>query len=104
MGYGQDGQGDGFWFLTGAKDFSDLHSIQTGSGAHPASYPVGTRGLIPQGVEQMECEPDHSPPSSTKVRNWWSYTFTPPYIFLVWCLIKPKNNLTFTFEVKLYKI
>jgi hypothetical protein len=26
----------------GARDFSLLHRIQTGSGAHPASYPVGT--------------------------------------------------------------
>jgi hypothetical protein len=28
----------------GIRDFSFLHVIQTGSGAHPASYPVGTRG------------------------------------------------------------
>jgi hypothetical protein len=35
------------WLLAGAGNFS-LHScIKTGSGAHPASYPVGTSGTFP---------------------------------------------------------
>jgi hypothetical protein len=29
--------------------FSLLHVVQTGSGAHPASYPRGTGGLFPRG-------------------------------------------------------
>jgi hypothetical protein len=29
------------------KRFSLLHSVQTGSGAHPASYPTGTGALSP---------------------------------------------------------
>jgi hypothetical protein len=34
----------GVEFLAGAlKGFFSLHLVQTGSGAHPASYPVGTR-------------------------------------------------------------
>jgi hypothetical protein len=33
------------------KDFSLLHSVQTGSGAHAASYPVGTGGSFPRGKE-----------------------------------------------------
>jgi hypothetical protein len=28
-------------------DLSLLHSVQTGSGAHPASYPMGTGGSFP---------------------------------------------------------
>jgi hypothetical protein len=28
--------------------YSLLHSVQTGSGAHP-TYPIGTRGLFPRG-------------------------------------------------------
>jgi hypothetical protein len=28
---------------TGAGNFSPHHRVQTGSGAHPASYPAGTR-------------------------------------------------------------
>jgi hypothetical protein len=30
-------------------NFSVRYHIQTGSGAHPASYPVGTRGSFPGG-------------------------------------------------------
>jgi hypothetical protein len=37
------------WFLAGARDFSLLHSVQTGSVAHPASYPVGIWGYFPGG-------------------------------------------------------
>jgi hypothetical protein len=32
----------GVRFPTWARHFSLLHSVQTGSGAHPASYPMGT--------------------------------------------------------------
>jgi hypothetical protein len=37
---------NGVQFLAGATDFSLLRSIQTGSGEHPTSYPMGTRGLF----------------------------------------------------------
>jgi hypothetical protein len=43
-------------------------SIYTSSGAHPASYPVGTRALPPR-VKWPVQEPDHSPPSSAKVNG-----------------------------------
>jgi hypothetical protein len=33
-----------FRFLAGAGNFPLHHSVQNGSGAHPASYPIGTRG------------------------------------------------------------
>jgi hypothetical protein len=33
----------------GAGNFSLHHRVQTGSEAHPASYPVGTRGYFPGG-------------------------------------------------------
>jgi hypothetical protein len=32
-----------------AGNFSLYHRVQTGSGAHPASYPMGTRGSFPGG-------------------------------------------------------
>jgi hypothetical protein len=31
------------------KRFSQLHSIQTSSGPHPASCPMGTKGSFPRG-------------------------------------------------------
>jgi hypothetical protein len=36
-------------FPAGAGKFSLHHRIQNGSEAHPASYPVGTRGSSPGG-------------------------------------------------------
>jgi hypothetical protein len=39
----------GVRFLEWAKYFSLLNSSQTGSGAHEASYPMGTVGYFPRG-------------------------------------------------------
>jgi len=46
---------------------------ETGSGAHPASYPMGTGVFIP-GIKRPGREDDHSPPSSAEVKNEGSYT------------------------------
>jgi hypothetical protein len=48
-------------------------------------------------VKQSGREADHSPPSSADVNNAWSYTFTPQYVFVAWCLVKHWDNFTFTF-------
>jgi hypothetical protein len=45
-------------------------------------------GNLSPGVKWLECEADHSPPTSAKVKNAWSYTSIPQYIFMVDCLIK----------------
>jgi hypothetical protein len=45
LGYGLDDRGSRVRFPTGAGNFS-LH--QNASGAHPASYPMGTRGSFPR--------------------------------------------------------
>jgi hypothetical protein len=39
----------GIRFPAGVRDFSLLHNIHTGSGANPASNPMGTKGSIPAG-------------------------------------------------------
>jgi hypothetical protein len=36
-------------FSAGAGNFSLHHRVQNGSGAHPAYYPMGTRGSFPGG-------------------------------------------------------
>jgi hypothetical protein len=43
LGYGPDDRGSWFLFPSVAGNFSLHHRLQDGSGAHPASYPVGTR-------------------------------------------------------------
>jgi hypothetical protein len=53
----------------------------------PASYPMGTGVCFP-GVKRPGRKSDYSPPSSAEVKNAWSYTSTPQYVFMVWCLFK----------------
>jgi hypothetical protein len=43
--------------------------VQTGSGAHPASCPIGTGGNFPGGKARPGRDTDHSPPSSAEVKN-----------------------------------
>jgi hypothetical protein len=70
---------------------------------------MGARGSF-SGVKKLGHEADHSSPCSTKVKNAWSYTFSLPYIFMAWWLIKQgirlhrmelvKHRDNFTFTVK----
>jgi hypothetical protein len=55
-------------FPAEAKEFSVLHSVQTGSGTHPDPYPNGTGGDF-LGVKRPESEVDDSPSPSTEVNN-----------------------------------
>jgi hypothetical protein len=49
LGYGLDDQSSRVRFTAGARNFSVHHRVQNGSGAHPASYPMGTGGSFPGG-------------------------------------------------------
>jgi hypothetical protein len=73
--------------------FSLLHCVWTGSGAHLAYYKMGTE------VTRPEREPDHSPPTSAEVKNAWSYTATPPYVFMALCLVKYKDNFFYLYFI-----
>jgi hypothetical protein len=55
------------WSPAGTKDFYSSLCVQTGSGVHPASYPVGTGGPFPGGKAWPGCDADHSLPSSAEV-------------------------------------
>jgi hypothetical protein len=59
------------------QEFCLLLVVQTGSGVHPTSYPMGTLGVKRRGREAY-----HSPPASAEVNNMWIYTSTPPYAFM----------------------
>jgi predicted glycosyltransferase involved in capsule biosynthesis len=43
----------------------------------------------------MGREADHSPPSSAKFMNAWSYITTPQYAFMAWCSVKAQDKLYF---------
>jgi hypothetical protein len=49
LGYGLEDRGSGVRFPAGAGNFSLHRRVQDGSGTHPASYPMGTRGSFPGG-------------------------------------------------------
>jgi hypothetical protein len=95
LGYGLDDQGSRARFPAGAGNFSLQHNVKNGSGAHPASYPMGTRGSF-SGGKSAGREADHTS-ISAEVKNVWSYTSTPPYVFVAWCLVKHRDNFAFTF-------
>jgi hypothetical protein len=65
---------------------------------HPASYPMGTRDSFP-GVKRPGRETHYSRLSSVEVKNAWSYTPTPQYVFMSWCLVKHKDKFTFTLKI-----
>jgi hypothetical protein len=84
------------WCLVKAQGLYFLPShftyrIQTDSGAHQASYPIVTAGL-----SRSVREADNIPPSRAEVKYAWSYTSNPPYMFMARCLVKSRENCTFT--------
>jgi hypothetical protein len=67
--YGLDDRAIGVRSPAGAKDFFSILCVQTGYGAHPASYTMGTGGPFPGGKARPGRDADHSPPSSAEVVN-----------------------------------
>jgi hypothetical protein len=57
------------------------------------------------GVKRPGREADPSPQSSAEVKNAWRYTSTSQYVFMAWCLVKHRDNFTFTFtDTKIFRI
>jgi hypothetical protein len=67
--YGLDDRAIGVRSPAEAEDFSSSHCVQTGSGAHSTSCPVGTGGPSPGIKARPGRDADHSPPSSAEVEN-----------------------------------
>jgi hypothetical protein len=59
-------------------------------------------GALSLGVKRPGREADHSPPSSAEVKNAWSYTSTPQYVFMAWCLVKHRDNFIFYFYYSVF--
>jgi hypothetical protein len=59
---------DGSGSIPSSTSFSLLHSVQTSSGAHPASYAMSTVGSLPR-VKWEGPEADHTLPSRAEARN-----------------------------------
>jgi hypothetical protein len=67
--YGLDDRVIGVRSPAETKDFSSILCVQTGSGAHPASYPIGTEGPFHGGKARPGRDADHTPPSTAEVVN-----------------------------------
>jgi hypothetical protein len=50
--------------------------VQTGPGARPASYTLGT-GVFP-GLKRPMCGVNYPPPLAQRLKKWWNYSSTPP--------------------------
>jgi hypothetical protein len=72
-------------------------SVQTGPVNHPASCTMGTESF--PGVKRPGCGVDHTPPTSAKVKNAWSYTSTPTYALTVWYFIIIRQHLRPTYQL-----
>jgi hypothetical protein len=67
--YGLDDRAIEIGFPAWAKGFSCSLCVQTGSGAHPASCPMGTGGPFLGGKARPGHDAHHSPQSSAAVVN-----------------------------------
>jgi hypothetical protein len=88
LGYRVEDRGSRVRFPAGAGNLSLHHHVENGSGALPASYPMGTRGSFPGGKAHLHVV--------SRSKNEWSYISTPPI-----CLHGVVHRDNFTFTIKL---
>jgi len=68
-------------FCSGS-DFCSLLPLSAGSGAHPASsYSVGA---FPEGGKWPDVKLITRLHLALRLKNGWTYTSTPQYVFMVW--------------------
>jgi hypothetical protein len=62
--------------------------LLSGSDLEPTQPPIQrVPGVLSLAVKRPGREADHSPPPSAEVKNVWSYTSTPQYVFMAWCSV-----------------
>jgi hypothetical protein len=65
----------------GGRRYFSIPNTRTGSGGTPSLLSNGYRGGFSPGVKRLGHEVEHSLPSSTEIKNKWSYTSKPPICF-----------------------
>jgi hypothetical protein len=70
-----------------------LHSVHTSTGAHTASYLMGTGGFSPEITRPGLKESNDSYLSTAEIKNAWCYTSTPKHVRDV----KNKHRYNFTY-------
>jgi hypothetical protein len=95
LGYGLEDRGSRVRVPAGAGNFSLHHPVQNGSGAHPASYPLGTRGSFPRGKAVGAWSWPLTSNLMPRSKNEWTYTSTPPVCLHGMVLSKKKTKAIF---------
>jgi hypothetical protein len=91
-GYGLDDRVIGVRFPAEAMSFLSRPAVD------PTQPPMQwVQGTLSLELKRPGHEADTSPPPSTEVKNAWSYTSMPQYVFMAWYLVKHKDIFTFTF-------
>jgi hypothetical protein len=81
--------------------FSPRRRVRTDSWGSLGLLSSGYRGKgISLGVKRPGRDADNSPLSSAEVKNVWSYTSTPLYVFMAWYWVKHGDKFAFTFTFK----
>jgi hypothetical protein len=94
LGYVLDDRGSRVRFPAGAGIF--LFTTASRTALEPNQPPIQwVPGALSLVVKRPGREADHSPPASAEDKNAWSYTSTPQYAFMAWCLVKHWGYLTF---------
>jgi hypothetical protein len=81
LGYGLDDRGSRVRFPAGARNFSLHHRVQNGSGAHTASFPLGTRSFFPS-VKRPKREADTRIHLVPRSRMRGAIPPLPQYVFM----------------------
>jgi hypothetical protein len=82
-----------FWRGLGIFLFTTVSRTALGPTQPPIQWVPQALSL---GIKRSGREADASPPSSAEVKNAWSYVSSHQYVFMEWCLVKHRDNFTFT--------
>jgi hypothetical protein len=96
LGYGLDDRGSTVRFPAGAGNSSLHYRVQTTLG--PTQPPIQwVPGTLYLGVKRSGRGADHSPPPSAEIEECVELYLHSQYVFMAWCLVKHRDNFTFTF-------
>jgi hypothetical protein len=62
---------------------------------------LGLPTLLSSGIKWPGREADHLPPSGAEIKNAWSYTSTPQYVFMALCLVQHMDSFTLPYLLPL---